>query len=510
MAGPSGLLLSPDPKSEGGRQLRLFLEPKWEAMDQDALVVKGSYEALAREIGYADADDSRRIRECIERLWTVSIIVQVENKRQGYRLMAEYALQEGTEGGDVKSSLVRLAVQRIVEEGLEGAVRDLLGRDYYERRQGDARGYRNGYRQGRLATAEGEVRYASPQVRGVPAEALAALRDRLAGRTDELERLGVEMFARGCSTRDVEAIVQDEQGRSLLSRTAVSEVTEVLWAEYEAFATRDLREVEPLYLFVDGIAERLRPGAPREAVLAAWAITWTGRKVLLHLAPGTKESTDCARAFFEDLKRRGLANPVLVVTDGAPGLIRAVEECFPTSLRQRCLVHRARTLAAKLPDDVRAEVQQAASAAYQAPSLAMARALRADVVTRYGATYPAAVACVEEDFEACIAHLHCPPAHRRLIRTTNLLERLFLEDRRRMRAVGTLFGERPVLKLMYAALIRTAERWRGVPMPELTRKHLERLRAQLVEAHRQRHAPAVSSAPKPEAPPSRISSKNRT
>ncbi len=94
MAGPSGLLLSPDPKSEGGRQLRLFLEPKWEAVDQDALVVKGSYGALAREIGYADTDDSRRIRECIERLWTVSIIVQIEGRRQGYRLLAEYAGDE--------------------------------------------------------------------------------------------------------------------------------------------------------------------------------------------------------------------------------------------------------------------------------------------------------------------------------------------------------------------------------------------------------------------------------
>jgi putative transposase len=72
------------------------------------------------------------------------------------------------------------------------------------------------------------------------------------------------------------------------------------------------------------------------------------------------------------------------------------------------------------------------------------------------------VACFEEDFEACIVQLHCPPRHRRLCRTTNLLERLFLEERRRLDAAGTLFGERAVLKLMYAALIRGAERWRGV------------------------------------------------
>jgi Transposase, Mutator family len=84
--------------------------------------------------------------------------------------------------------------------------------------------------------------------------------------------MAVEMYARGLSTRDIEALFADEAGKSLLSRTAVSEITERLWAEYEAFASRDLSEFEVIYLFVDGIAERLHLGQPCEAVLAAWAI----------------------------------------------------------------------------------------------------------------------------------------------------------------------------------------------------------------------------------------------
>lgn len=88
MAGPNGLVLGPEPKTPGGQQLRLFLEPKWEAVTADAMVVKGSYRALAREVGYADIEDSRPIRECIERLWTVSIIAQNGRKRQGFRLIA--------------------------------------------------------------------------------------------------------------------------------------------------------------------------------------------------------------------------------------------------------------------------------------------------------------------------------------------------------------------------------------------------------------------------------------
>lgn len=94
MAGPGGLVLSPEPKTEAGQQLRLFLEPKWEAVQQDALVVKGSYGALAREIGYANPNDTKPIRECIERLWKVSIIAQNGKKRQGYRLLSEYASDE--------------------------------------------------------------------------------------------------------------------------------------------------------------------------------------------------------------------------------------------------------------------------------------------------------------------------------------------------------------------------------------------------------------------------------
>ena len=94
MAGPSGLVLEPEPETLGGQQLRLFLEPKWEAVTADAMVVKGSYRALAREIGYANIEDSKPIRDCIERLWKVSIIAQNGRKRQGFRLLAEYASDE--------------------------------------------------------------------------------------------------------------------------------------------------------------------------------------------------------------------------------------------------------------------------------------------------------------------------------------------------------------------------------------------------------------------------------
>lgn len=407
-----------------------------------------------------------------------------------------------------KTALIRLGVRRVVEEALEAAVRDLLGRGYYERREGGGRGYRNGYRPGRLRSSEGEVRYQVPQVRDVDATALAELRSALSGRSEALEELALEMFARGCSVRDIEQTFRTSEGKSLVSRTAASEISEALWAEYEAFASRDLSDIDPLYLFVDGLSHRLRPGSRREAVLVAWAITWEGKKVLIHAAPGSKESTDCVRAFYEDLKRRGLSDPVMVITDGAPGLIRATEECFPTSLRQRCLAHKMRNLLGKVPEEAVEELKHRARAAYQAPSPELARDLAEDFVHRYEKLYPTAVRCFQEDLEACIAHLHCPPAHRQVIRTTNLLERLFREERRRSRAAGFLFGERPVLKLMYAALIRGSERWNGVRIEPLARGQLERLRNQLRHQHHQDHAPLVDT--NASSPPDNFYSKKGT
>jgi transposase-like protein len=347
-----------------------------------------------------------------------------------------------------------------------------------------------------------------PQVADRAEPFVSRVRAGLAGRTAELEQLAVEMYARGLSTRDIEAAFRDASGASVLSRTAVSQVTERLWQEYEAFATRDLSEFAVAYFFVDGVAERLHAGLPREAVLCAWGITEDGRKVLLHLAPGTKEDTASCTAFFEDLKRRGLADPLLAVTDGAAGLIRAVETCFPRAARQRCLAHRLRNLRSKAPDSLWPEIALRARAGYEAASPALATLLRDDFVQAYGHELPAVVQCFVDDFDACIAHLRFPLRHRKVIRTTNLLERLFLEERRRTKIIPNAFGERPVLKLMYAAMIRAADRWRGITVGEFEQRQLRAIREELDRAHAERVRPAVR--PNASASAVKLSSKNRT
>jgi putative transposase len=409
---------------------------------------------------------------------------------------------------DGRAELIKLATRLIVEEALEAEAGDAVGREYYAHGGSSGGGYRNGNRRGRLRTAEGLIEYAAPQVTGGEVAFHSEIRDHLKGRTAALEDLAIEMLARGLSVRDIEDAFKDESGRLLLSRTAVSEIGERLWADDQEFASRDLSEYEIVYLFIDGIAERIRPGQRREPVLAAWGFTGEGRKVLLHLMAGSKEDHETVSAFFQDMRARGLGDPLLVVSDGAPGIIKAIETCFPRSERQRCLAHRMRNLAAKVPDDVWPEFKARVTASYQAPSRAIARDLAAGVVVDYATEYPSAVACFEDDFEACIAHLRLPIAHRRAIRTTNLLERLFVEERRRLKIIPHAWGEKPVLKLMFGAMIRAAERWRAIKITDFERRQMAALREELNQQYETRNG--LGKTPSTNANPEKISSGNQT
>ena len=149
-----------------------------------------------------------------------------------------------------------------------------------------------------------------------------------------LEKLALEMYARGLSTRDIENALIEATGDMILSKTAVSNVTEILSKEFEEFQNRDLSQFEIEYLFLDAIYETLRARfGITEAVLCAWGISRNGQKVLLHLALGNKESYEDWLSFLRDMVKRGLRTPTTVTTDGAPGLIKAVEAVFPKSLR---------------------------------------------------------------------------------------------------------------------------------------------------------------------------------
>jgi len=192
---------------------------------------------------------------------------------------------------NIISALVETATRLVVQQLLETEQSDFLdGRGRYPRRDGDERGLRNGYSPSRLGTAEGPIEVRVPQVRDAEEPYRPSLMSFSDGNSDVLERLVTEMYARGLSTRDVEDAFRDATDELPLSCSAISEVTDQLWEDYEAFIARDLAEISVEYLFCDAIFESLRRQRAKEALPVAWAIDSEGRKHLLHLAVGNKES----------------------------------------------------------------------------------------------------------------------------------------------------------------------------------------------------------------------------
>lgn len=392
-------------------------------------------------------------------------------------------LESGLEGdANVLGQFLYLGAQRLVQEIVEQEVADFLGRGHYQHREEgeDLEGYRNGYRVRELRSAEGTVPVFIPQLRQTRVPFESKILGFLRGHTDVLERLVAEMYARGLSTRDIEDAFRDSTGKSLISRTSVSQVTESLWAEYEAFSSRDLSGFDVAYLFLDAVFEALRrTGQSKEGVLCAWAILTDGRKVLLHLALGNQESYDSWLDFLRDMVRRGLKTPLTITTDGAPGLIKAVEAMWPKSLRIRCWAHKARNVLDKVPEAARAEIKAYLGTIREAPTLEAGKKAAEEMIQRYQKQYPSAMKSLADDLEASLNHLEIPVAHRKFVRTTNLIERSFEEERRRTKTIPRFFDEHSALKLVFATLTRATRRWQTLHVTELEQKQMVQLRTRL-------------------------------
>jgi transposase-like protein len=279
-----------------------------------------------------------------------------------------------------------------------------------------------------------------------------------------------------------------------VSKSTVSRVCEAIKEEFDAFKHRSLADVELEYLFLDGSHFKYHAGAKAKPVLVAWGITTTGKPVLLHLAPGASESTDAWAAFLADMKERGLRPPLLVISDGAPGLISACELKLDTSLRQRCLIHRARNLLAKVPKHAQGEVKAEywrifddidAAPGTAAVTEATKRAKR--FATKWRKLYPAAVECLEDDFCHLVTYLRFPKEHWKRIRHSNFIERTFGETRRRVKVIGRLPGEQTCLSLVWAVLDRASKGWRGVEMTPTVVRWLQNLRRELIAPDDRQH-----------------------
>jgi putative transposase len=265
------------------------------------------------------------------------------------------------------SELAKLGARLIIQRAVEDEFDAWLGRARYERRPDHQRGLRNfdsglrnGYRPRRVQTAEGELQVEIPQVREAAEPFVSALFPHSTKllRTQPLEAMVVGAFVRGLSMRDVESLCE-EAGLGKLSKSTASRICSELRERFEAFKRRDLYEIRLVALFLDAIYLAVRPQGPKEGVLCAWGFTEEGERVLVGVCLGMRESHEDWLSLGRDLIARGLPAPMLIVADGAPGPIKAVEQCWPHSDRQHCSVHRARNLIAKLPEQERERVRRA-------------------------------------------------------------------------------------------------------------------------------------------------------
>src|SRR5207244_3057131 len=210
-----------------------------------------------------------------------------------------------------------------------------LGRAHYERSP-SARGGRNGVRSRRVQTGEGELVVEVPQVRGTVERFVCRTipGTRTVVRTRPLEALIIGAYVRGLSDRDLESLLA-EAGLGQLSRSSASRVCQELRERYRAFCARSLAGIELLALFLDAVYLPTRPSGAKEGVLVAWGYDLDGKRQLLAVGLGQRERTEDWRELGRDLVRRGLLPPWLAVTDGAPGLVRAVEELWPEADRRR-------------------------------------------------------------------------------------------------------------------------------------------------------------------------------
>src|SRR6267143_1548537 len=310
-----------------------------------------------------------------------------------------------------------------------------------------------------------------PQVRGTAAQFIGRVfpDSRTVIRTRPLEALIIGGYVRGLSDRDIESLMQ-EAGLGQVSKSTASRICRELRARYKAFCARSLAEVELLALFLDAIYLPTRPSGQKEGVLVAWGYATEGKRVLVAVRLGQRESHEDWLDLGRDLTRRGLRAPWLVVSDGAPGLIKAIEELWPEADRGRCAVHKLRNVVAKLPK--RSGLPDKVKAAYwtaldEATDPADAERRLRELVAELERPYPSAAACLAEDLPALFSHLNYFPRLRKRFPSSNLLERSLEEVRRRTKVIGRFPGETSCLSMCWAVLDLFIAAARGLGLSDL-------------------------------------------
>jgi transposase-like protein len=346
----------------------------------------------------------------------------------------------------------------------------------------DERGHRlvrrNGHAPARqLATGTGQVEVVRPRVddrrvdpdTGQRRQFQSMILPRWVRRSPKVAEVLPLLYLHGLSSQDFVPALEELFGSAAgLSASVITRLCEQWQAEREAFGQRDLSEVDYVYCFADGVHFSIRLGEQgRLCCLVIVGVRADGRKELVAVADGTRESTDDWAELLRGLRRRGMGAPVVMVGDGALGLWRALREVFPQTREQKCWVHKVRNVLGALPKSVHAGARKALNEILMAEDLEHARAAIEAFASDYGVKWPKAVAKVTDDQDALLTFFDYPAEHWLHLRTTNPIESSFAPVRARTRVTKGP-GTRDTGLAMVFKLLQAAEgRWRAVNGPHL-------------------------------------------
>ena len=374
-------------------------------------------------------------------------------------------------------TLLQFGSGLLLKNAIAGEIEEFLGRSRYGRGE-ELKGYRNGSQQSRIDTPMGVVEYNRPKVAGAP-DFKSRYHVRHMRRPEEFAQSVTDMYINGVSTRKVKSALKAAAGeRTRLSKSTVSRITKRLRDEFTEWRTRSLAELDVAYLFLDAIRIGMRIGGNnKDAVLIAYAVLTDGRMELLSIDLGFTESERSWGKFIEGLKSRGLKDPLLVCSDGNQGAITSIDVHFKTSYRQRCLKHREANILDAVPKAEHKEVSKSLKRIFfGATSLEQAKQFAKDFKKLFSKTYPTACDRLAHDFDQCMAFYLFPPNHWRRMRTSNKLERLNKEIKRRLKVIGRHPDELGCLSLIYAVSNRYAILQRGFKITDMEKAVWKRLR----------------------------------
>lgn len=286
-------------------------------------------------------------------------------------------------------------------------------------------------------------------------------------RMAELDEIIGQMFVAGVSTGKVGTIIEALTGIQP-SPTTVSRVFHTLETEFEAWKARPLK-AHYLYAYADGTYFTViydKEGC-KMPILAVVGIDEAGNRDVLGFCVGERENQQAWEDLLEDLKRRGVAQVDLWITDGNPAMLNALQAQFPHSRRQRCIKHKMDNILSYVPEKQHEQVRTELKAIFYQDSREKAEQELAAFIARYEAIYPSAIQCLRRDLDACLTFYDFPKPHWKYLRTTNIIERLFGEVKRRSHKMAAAFRNENSCLLMFYAVIRSLQLRRiAVPAPD--------------------------------------------